>query len=57
MKDLVDLIVSNYIVDKINPEKWVLKSDSLTTQNFTAKISVENSEFFLTEFKFCKIFC
>ncbi|MCW3169276.1 Ig-like domain-containing protein [Chryseobacterium sp. 09-1422] len=35
-------IVSNYIVDKINPEKWVLKSDSLTTHNFTAKISETN---------------
>ncbi|MBW7675090.1 Ig-like domain-containing domain [Chryseobacterium chendengshani] len=35
-------ITSNYIVDKINPEKWVLKSDSLTTQNFTAKISETN---------------
>lgn len=35
-------IISNYIVDKINPEKWVLKSDSLTTQNFTAKISETN---------------
>ena len=35
-------ITSNYIVDKINLEKWVLKSDSLTTQNFTAKISETN---------------
>lgn len=32
-------IRSNYIIDKISPEKWVLKSDSLTTQEFTAKIS------------------
>lgn len=35
-------ISSTYILDKINPEKWVLKSDSLTTQNFTAKISEKN---------------
>ncbi|WP_370900243.1 Ig-like domain-containing protein [Chryseobacterium gossypii] len=35
-------ILSNYIIDKINPEKWVLKSDSLTTQEFTAKISETN---------------
>lgn len=35
-------ITSNYIIDKINPEKWVLKSDSLTTQQFTAKISETN---------------
>lgn len=33
---------SNYIIDKISPEKWVLKSDSLTTQEFTAKISDTN---------------
>ncbi|KFF09516.1 Ig-like domain-containing protein [Chryseobacterium luteum] len=32
-------IRSGYIIDKISPEKWVLKSDSLTTQEFTAKIS------------------
>lgn len=35
-------ITSNYIVDKVSPEKWTLKSDSLTTQNFTAKISESN---------------
>src|SRR5690606_2592255 len=35
-------ITSNYIIDKINPEKWVLKSDSLTTQQFTARISETN---------------
>ncbi|MFP3596243.1 Ig-like domain-containing protein [Chryseobacterium sp. SIMBA_029] len=35
-------ITSNYIIDKINPEKWELKSDSLTTQQFTAKISETN---------------
>nr|WP_314492916.1 Ig-like domain-containing protein [uncultured Chryseobacterium sp.] len=35
-------ITSNYIVDKVSPEKWILKSDSLTTQNFTAKISESN---------------
>lgn len=35
-------ITSNYIVDKISLEKWVLKSDSLTTQEFTAKISETN---------------
>ena len=35
-------ITSNYIVDKISPEKWTLKSDSLTTQNFSAKISQSN---------------
>lgn len=32
-------IRSGYIIDKISPEKWTLKSDSLTTQEFTAKIS------------------
>lgn len=35
-------ISSNYIIDKIDPAKWVLKSDSLTTQEFTAKISETN---------------
>lgn len=35
-------ITSNYILDQIQPEKWVLKSDSLTTQEFTAKISTTN---------------
>lgn len=35
-------LTSNYIIDQINTEKWVLKSDSLTTQNFTAKISESN---------------
>jgi uncharacterized protein (DUF2141 family) len=35
-------ITSNYIIYKINPEKWELKSDSLTTQQFTAKISETN---------------
>lgn len=35
-------LVSNYVVDKISPEKWTLKIDSLTTQNFTAKISESN---------------
>ncbi len=35
-------ITSNYIIDKISPEKWTLKSDSLTTQDFTAKISESN---------------
>lgn len=35
-------ITSNYIIDKISPEKWELKSDSLTTQQFTAKISETN---------------
>lgn len=35
-------ILSNYIIDKISPEKWILKSDSLTTQEFTAKISDTN---------------
>ncbi|REC48280.1 Ig-like domain-containing domain [Chryseobacterium pennipullorum] len=35
-------ILSNYIIDKIDPSKWVLKSDSLTTQEFTAKISETN---------------
>ncbi|SHH82018.1 Ig-like domain-containing protein [Chryseobacterium oranimense] len=32
-------IRSGYVIDKISPEKWTLKSDSLTTQEFTAKIS------------------
>lgn len=35
-------IVSNYILDQIQPEKWTLKVDSLTTQEFTAKISPAN---------------
>ncbi|WP_407405720.1 Ig-like domain-containing protein [Chryseobacterium sp.] len=35
-------IVSNYILDQIQPEKWTLKVDSLTTQEFTAKISPTN---------------
>jgi len=35
-------ITSNYFIDKINPEKWTLKSDSLTIQDFTAKISETN---------------
>ncbi|WP_267404561.1 MULTISPECIES: Ig-like domain-containing protein [unclassified Chryseobacterium] len=35
-------ITSNYIINKIEPEKWTLKSDSLTTQTFTAKISETN---------------
>lgn len=35
-------ISSNYFIDKIDPAKWVLKSDSLTTQEFTAKISETN---------------
>jgi len=38
-----DFIVrSAYIIDKISPEKWSLKKDSLTTQEFTAKISETN---------------
>ncbi|WP_292009439.1 Ig-like domain-containing protein [Chryseobacterium sp.] len=35
-------ILSNYVVDKIQPEKWTLKSDSLTTHEFTARISETN---------------
>ncbi|WP_312341096.1 Ig-like domain-containing protein [Chryseobacterium binzhouense] len=35
-------LVSNYVIDKINTEKWTLKIDSLTTQPFTAKISSTN---------------
>lgn len=35
-------IRSTYIIDKINPEKWILKSDSLTIQEFTAEISPTN---------------
>ncbi|MCW3160952.1 Ig-like domain-containing domain [Chryseobacterium oryctis] len=35
-------ITSNYIINKIEPEKWTLKTDSLTTHNFTAKISETN---------------
>lgn len=34
-------ITSNYVVDKIQPEKWTLKTDSIS-QNFTAKISETN---------------
>lgn len=33
---------SNYIIDKINTDKWTLKIDSLTVQPFTAKISETN---------------
>ncbi|KMQ65992.1 hypothetical protein ACM39_16080 [Chryseobacterium sp. FH2] len=33
---------SNYIINKIEPEKWTLKTDSVTTHNFTAKISETN---------------
>lgn len=35
-------MTSNYIIDKINTDKWVLKSDSVTTENFTATISETN---------------
>lgn len=35
-------ILSNYDLDKIEADKWTLKSDSLTTHNFTAKISPTN---------------
>ena len=35
-------IVSNYAVDKIQPEKWKLTLDSLTVQPFTARISETN---------------
>ncbi|WP_312074779.1 Ig-like domain-containing protein [Chryseobacterium sp.] len=34
-------IVSNYVIDRIQPEKWTMKVDSIT-QNFTAKISETN---------------
>ena len=34
-------ITSNYFIDKIQPEKWTLVSDSIK-QNFTAKISENN---------------
>lgn len=34
-------ITSNYIIDKIQPEKWTLKTDSIS-QNFTARISETN---------------
>lgn len=34
-------IVADYIVDRIQPDKWILKSDSIS-QNFTAKISETN---------------
>ncbi|MCU7614740.1 Ig-like domain-containing protein [Chryseobacterium sp. GMJ5] len=35
-------ISSNYVINAINPEKWTLKADSLTTQEFTARISEAN---------------
>lgn len=35
-------ISSNYVINAINPEKWTLKADSLTTQEFTARISEVN---------------
>ncbi|MFY1047910.1 Ig-like domain-containing protein [Chryseobacterium sp. GP-SGM7] len=35
-------ILSNYIIDKISPEKWSLKIDSTIVQPFTAKISETN---------------
>ncbi len=34
-------LISNYVVDKIDSEKWTLKTDSIS-QNFTAKISSSN---------------
>lgn len=33
---------SNFIIDKINPEKWTLKRDSTVAIPFTAKISATN---------------
>ena len=33
---------SNYVIDKIDVEKWSLNLDSLTTQTFTAEISETN---------------
>lgn len=35
------VITSNYVIEKIQPEKWSLVSDSIT-QNFTAEISKKN---------------
>ncbi len=35
------VVTSNYLVDKIQPEKWILVSDSLK-QDFTAEISKKN---------------
>lgn len=35
-------IISNYIVNSIDSDKWVLKKDSTTTQEFTARISETN---------------
>jgi uncharacterized protein (DUF2141 family) len=38
-----DLVInSNYIINTIEPEKWVLKKDSTTIQEFTARISETN---------------
>lgn len=35
-------ITSNFILDKIDTSKWMLKSDSLTTETFKAQISETN---------------
>lgn len=35
-------IVSNFIINSIEPEKWVLKKDSTVTQEFKARISETN---------------
>ena len=36
------IFTSNYFIDRIQPEKWTLKEDSLTTVSFNAKISDTN---------------
>lgn len=35
-------IVSNYMINSMEPEKWVLKQDSTITKEFTARISETN---------------
>lgn len=35
-------ITSNYLISRIDTQQWTLKSDSLTTEPFTAKISETN---------------
>lgn len=45
-------ISSNFMIDKIQPEKWTLTLDSLTVEPFTAKISETNPYQILVEANF-----
>ncbi len=35
-------LTSNYIIDRIEPDKWTLTQDSITVQSFSARISESN---------------